>query len=138
MPVNFDIVKRSYGRCVITRQSKEKFFQHFYTHFLNSDPTIRKMFERTVFEKQITMLKNAISMSILFAEKQDELAKDVLTGIRNSHSRRKLNVKPEYYSLWLNSLIDTLKNCDPQFNQQLEAEWRAMMQVSIDYIVAGY
>ena len=123
---------------MITRQSKEKFFQHFYQHFLNTNPDIRKMFEQTVFDKQITMLKNAISMSILFAEKQDELAKDVLTSIRNSHSSRKLNVRPEYYSLWLNSLVETLRVCDSQFNEQLESQWREMMQISIDYIVEGY
>ena len=138
MPINFDSVKKSYGRCMITRQSKEKFFQHFYQHFLNSNPEIAAMFEQTVFDKQITMLKNAISMSILFAEKQDELAKDVLTKIRNNHSSRKLNVKPEYYAFWLASLIDTLWACDTQFSEQLESQWRDMMQISIDYIIEGY
>jgi len=123
---------------MITRQAKDKFFQHFYQHFLTSHPVIASLFEQTVFDKQITMLKNAISMSILYAEKQDELAKDVLTKIRNSHSRRKLDIKPEYYSLWLTSLIETLRACDSQFNAQLEQQWRDMMKISIDYIIEGY
>lgn len=138
MPVDFESVKKSYGRCMITRETKETFFHTFYDKFLNSHPVIGQMFKHTQFEKQITMLKNAISMAILFAEKQDELARDVLTKIRRSHSRARRDVKPEYYNFWLNSLVDTLRECDPQFTVQLEADWRDMLQVTIDYIVAGY
>ena len=138
MPIDFESVKKSYGRCMITRETKEVFFKTFYEKFLNSNPSIKQMFQHTEFEKQITMLKNAISMAILFVEKQDELAQDVLTKIRNSHSRSRRNVKPEYYNYWLTSLMDTLKQCDPQFTVQLEAHWRDMLQVTIDYIVDGY
>jgi len=138
MPIDFESVKKSYGRCMITRDTKDKFFHTFYEKFLSSNPVIGEMFKNTLFDKQITMLKNAISMAILFAEKQDELARDVLTKIRNSHSKSRRNVKPEYYNDWLVSLMDTLKECDPQFNVQLEANWREMLQVTIDYIVDGY
>ena len=138
MPIDFESVKKSYGRCMITRETKEVFFKTFYDKFLNSNSDIGEMFKDTQFDKQITMLKNAISMAILFAEKQDELARDVLTKIRNSHSKARRNVKPEYYDYWLISLMDTLKQCDPQFSVQLEAYWREMLQVTIDYIVDGY
>ena len=84
------------------------------------------------------MLKNAISMSIMYGEKQDELAKDVLTNIRRSHSRERHNIKPEYYDYWLSSLIDTLHACDPNFTRELEQNWRDMIKISIDYIVEGY
>lgn len=96
------------------------------------------MFKNISFDKQISVLKNAISMSIMYAEKQDELAKDVLTKIRKSHSRERFNVKPEYYDYWLQSLIDTLKVCDPNFSDTIEQDWRDMMQVTIDYITEGY
>ncbi len=138
MPIDFESVKKCYGRCMITRESKEAFFTTFYEKFLNSNADIREMFKNTQIDKQITMLKNAISMSILFAEKQDELARDVLTKIRRSHSRAKRDIKPEYYQYWLESLVDTLKECDSHFSVQLEAYWREMMQISIDYIVEGY
>ena len=138
MPIDFKSVKKSYGRCVITRETKDAFFQTFYRKFLASHPAINEMFKHTKFDKQITMLKNAISMAILFAEKEDDLARDVLSKIRRSHSRSRQNVKPEYYTLWLNSLVDTFNECDPQFSVQLEADWRELMQVTIDYIVEGY
>jgi hemoglobin-like flavoprotein len=138
MAIDFDNVKKSYGRCVFTRDAKERFFTLFYETFLNSHPVFAAMFANTNFDKQISMLKNAISMSIMYAEKQDELAKDVLTKIRKSHSRERYNVKPEYYTYWLNSLIATLASCDPNFNDTLEQHWRNMMQISIDYIMEGY
>ena len=138
MSIDFNSVKRSYGRCVITGESKKTFFTTFYNKFLASDPAIKAKFETTEFEKQITMLKNAISMAILYVEKQDDLALDVLTRIRHSHSRARLDINPKYYKNWLESLIDTLKKCDPQFNVQLEADWRDMLTVIIDYIKDGY
>jgi len=138
MPIDFDNVKKSYGRCVFTHEAKEKFFQQFYETFLKSHPDIGALFVSTDFEKQNSMLKNAINMSILYAEKQDDLAKDVLTNISRSHSSKRHNVKPEYYDYWLNSLIKTLQACDPNFNQELEQNWRDMMQISIDYIVERY
>jgi len=136
--IDFNSVKKSYGRCVFTRDAKEKFFTHFYDIFLCSHPAIAAMFKNISFDKQISVLKNAISMSIMYAEKQDELAKDVLTKIRKSHSRERFNVKPEYYDYWLQSLIDTLKVCDPNFSDTIEQDWRDMMQVTIDYITEGY
>ncbi|WP_455206469.1 globin [Kaarinaea lacus] len=138
MAIDFNSVKRSYGRCVFTRDAKEKFFTHFYEVFLNSHPMIGLMFKNTNFDKQISMLKNAVSMSIMYAEKQDELAKDVLTKIRRSHSRERHNIKPEYYTYWLNSLIETLRVCDPNFTDTLEQNWREMMQISINFIIEGY
>ena len=138
MPIDFDSVKKSYGRCVFTREAKEKFFQQFYETFLKSHPDIGALFIDTDFDKQISMLKNAISMSIMYGEKQDELAKDVLTNIRRSHSRERHNIKPEYYDYWLSSLIDTLHACDPNFTRELEQNWRDMIKISIDYIVEGY
>ncbi|MGD8559940.1 MAG: globin [Gammaproteobacteria bacterium] len=138
MTIGFDSIKRSYGRCVLTRAAKEKFFHQFYELFLNTHPDITALFEHTDSDKQIVMLKNAISMSILFAEKGDELAIDVLSKIRKSHSRERKDVKPEYYNYWLDSLIKTLWLCDPHFTPELEQDWRNLMQISIDYIVEGY
>jgi hemoglobin-like flavoprotein len=138
MPISFDNVKRSYGRCVLTRAAKEQFFHQFYSVFLQSHPDIDSMFSNTKFDTQVSMLKNAINMSILYVEKQDELAIDVLNTIRKSHSRERMDVKPEYYPHWLDSLLKTLWICDPNFTPELEQDWRAMMQTSIDYIIEGY
>ena len=138
MSIDFDSVKKSYGRCVLTRAAKEKFFHQFYELFLNSHSEINSIFVNTDFDKQVTMLKNAISMSILYAEKREELAIDVLNKIRKSHSRERKNIKPEYYTYWLESLMGTLWLCDPHFTPELEQHWRDMMQSSIDYIIEGY
>ncbi|MCI0507440.1 MAG: globin [Gammaproteobacteria bacterium] len=138
MAIDFNSVKKSYGRCVLTHDAKMRFFRHFYDTFLNSHPAINRLFANTDFDKQISILKNAISMTIMYAEKQDDLAKDVLTKVRKSHARDRYNVKPAYYTYWLNSLIETLRVCDPNFNEPLEQHWRDMMRISIGYIVEGY
>jgi len=138
MESNIDIIKKSYGRCMFTRESKQQFFNHFYQLFLHSDPEIALLFQDTEFEKQVTLLKHAISMSIMFAEDNNDLAKSVLMQTRKSHSRSRKNIKPEYYTFWLDCLMHTFWACDPQFNEALEKSWRELLQITIDYIKEGY
>jgi len=123
---------------MFTRESKLRFFSHFYQLFLQSHPEIEALFQHTEFDKQTTILKHALSMSIMFAEDDNDLAKSVLTQTRKSHSRSRKNIKPEYYTVWLNSLMHTFWACDPQFTPSLEKNWRELLQLAIDYIKEGY
>lgn len=123
---------------MVTREAKEQFFNHFYGVFLDSHPEIGPMFLNTDFDKQIAMLKHAITMAIMFAEREDDLARDVLTKISRTHSHHKLNVKPEYYVFWIKSIIETLWACDPQFDHELEKDWKELLQLTVDFVKSGY
>ena len=132
-----DDVKRSFGRCLLYQVKDKKFLDRFYEIFISSHSAIKPIFEKTEFKTQVAALKNGINMAILHA-KGDSLAADVLSKIRKSHNRHYLNINPEFYPYWVNSLIQVIKESDPQFNDSLEKKWRSVLQFTVDYIKAGY
>ena len=138
MDLEINNIKKSYGRVLFTREQKQRFFNGFYGLLLASNDEIKAMFANTNFDKQTLMLKNAISMAIMYVENEDSIARDFLVKIRKTHARDRMNIKPEYYDYWMECLIQTLWECDPQFSDALESGWRKVMGKAIEVIREGY
>lgn len=133
MDEDLKTVRASYGRII----GRRGFTERFYELFLASRPEIAKMFETTDFKKQREKLTKAISMSILFPY-GDEISIDALNRIRESHNHQHMDIKPEYYIHWANSLVATIAEFDPQFNDEVEDCWRRSIQTSLKHIKEGY
>ncbi|OGT21002.1 MAG: hypothetical protein A2V90_08605 [Gammaproteobacteria bacterium RBG_16_57_12] len=126
-------VRQSYGRVL----TKRNLVQRFYEVFMHSSPEIERKFAKTDFTKQYELLERSLTMSILYPQ-GNIIAKQAIGKIRESHSRKNLNIEPRLYHLWLDSLIKVLAELDPEFNPQLDKHWRKMMSVTLDYIKEGY
>lgn len=126
-------VRLSYGRSI----AKRDFLGRFYEIFLASSPEIARKFVNTDLEKQQELLAMSVNMVILFPQ-ENKIAKNAVGRIRESHSRSGLNIEPHLYTLWVDSLVQAVSEHDPEFNDQLEASWRKVLQIAIDYIVGGY
>ena len=61
-----------------------------------------------------------------------------LEYIAKRHDRHHLNIEPELYELWLEALIDTVRECDPEFDATVEKTWRSVLRYGIDYMVSHY
>lgn len=126
-------VRLSYGRAI----AKRSFLMRFYELFINSDPVVARKLALTDMEKQQELLSQALNMVILFPQ-ENKIAKNAIKRIRESHQRNALDIKPEYYRFWIESLITALAENDPEFNDDLEQAWRSVVQVAVDYIIEGY
>lgn len=115
----------------------ERFIGLFYDIFMESDDEIRQMFANTDFERQHRMLRKALLSAVTFAA-AGEVARQRLLVIRESHNRAHMNVRPELYPFWVNSLVKAVAVCDPDYNDPLDREWRAVLQPAIDFITSGY
>jgi len=137
---NLDIaaIKRSLGRSLLSQTDDTTFFELFYSLFLKSHPDITNLFSQTNLEKQYAALKNGLNMAIMFADGDQYIAKDVLEKIGRTHCRSKMNIKPEYYKYWVDSLIHTLSLKDEKFDETLEMKWREALQVTVDFITERY
>ena len=113
------------------------FIDKFYEIFIASNAEIRQMFAHTDFDKQHKLLRKALLSAVTFAA-GGELARQRLITIRESHNRAHMNVRPELYPVWVDCLVETAAQCDPDFDQQLDREWRAVLQPAIDFICSGY
>lgn len=128
-------VRNSFGRCCM----QEAFWDAFYGHFTRSSPEIGQMFRDTDLEKQKILLRESINFVIMYAKNPESgLAKNKIEQVGGIHSRGKINVRPELYPLWENSLMNTIKEFDPQFDPKLEKNWHNVLKPALDRMISLY
>ncbi len=54
-----------------------------------------------------------------------------LLEIAESHSKRDYDIKPALFDLWLEALIETVQEMDPEFCDDVELAWRVAMTPGI-------
>lgn len=132
MPIiDSDRVFQSYGRCC----NNEQFFIDFYDRFMASSPAVRERFVNTDMPAQRHLLRNGVMQLVLHSR---GMPPTKLRALGESHSRRHLDIDPQWYGLWLDALMETLHRHDPQFDDELEAIWRQTIQPGIDIIRNAY
>ena len=129
----YQLANGSFNRC----SRSDGFFDTFYAILKASHPDIEPMFAGTDFRKQNELLRVSLGLMMMFDHGNDA-AKQALASIRRSHSRPRLNVRPELYDYWIDSLVKAAAEHDPDFNADTEAAWRQVMDKGISYIKSGY
>ena len=74
----------------------------------------------------------------VFLNSSPELAPLFAKRVGHSHARAKLNIRPELYDLWLDSLCETAKAMDAKWTPELERSWRECMAPGIALITSLY
>jgi hemoglobin-like flavoprotein len=126
-------VKQSYGRAL----GNHDLMDDFYNKFIKSHSDIAKHFVNTDLKVQQEVLKQSLSMAILFPQ-ENMIARHAMERIRKSHAHDALNIKPELYGHWLESLLAVVKESDPEFTPELEQQWRSVLGHVLDFIKSGY
>ena len=123
----------SLNRC----EADDKFIPSFYERFTGSSEDVRSRFEETSFDKQNRMLLRSPSLAA-GATGGDPEALDELTERARTHNRHHLDIKPELYDLWLETLISTAQKFDSKWSESIEAAWRSILGFVIHRMVAKY
>lgn len=131
-----DIFDASYNRVQSPSDSGLEFFEAFYRRFLLSSPEVRMLFRNTDMSAQRSMLKKSFYSLISFYA--SGAVDDVLRKTAYLHSAEQLNIKPHLYDLWLECLIDTVRDFDPEFEDDVELAWRLILSPGITYMKFGY
>ncbi len=126
-------VKESYSRCCVN----PKFFDLFYANFLASHSTIAPMFAKTDMAKQKSLLRQGVSMMFMHLA-GNGVGTTGIDRIGESHSKKKMNIYPNLYDYWINSLVKSVKACDEKLTPAIEAEWRKTLRAGVDRIVSFY
>lgn len=126
-----NLVMQSYGRCC----AKPQFFDRFYQRFLDSSPHVRDKFANTDMTAQKQLLRQGILNLVMHAR---GLPDTKLRALGESHSRQHLDIRPELYELWLNALLATINEFDPECDASTQLAWREVLAKGIAVIKAGY
>lgn len=126
-----DRVMQSYGRCC----ASPDFFDTFYRHFLASSPLIREKFVDTDMAAQKQLLRQGILNLVMHARGMSD---SKLRALGESHSRQRLDIRPELYDLWLDALLLTISEHDKEYDANVGQAWREVLNKGIAVIKAGY
>jgi hypothetical protein len=126
----------SYARVGATDLKTGGFFDSFYRHFIESSPVVAEKFRNTDMERQREMLRTSLDHMIYFAIDQEETA--AIAQVAGVHSRSQTDIPETLYALWLDSLLATVSEFDPDYDDDIEKAWREAMAPAIDYMQRHY
>ncbi len=104
----------------------------FYERFIGSDPRIAKMFEETDMGHQMGMLRESLSELREFSTSLK--SNNYIVTLARIHGVRGRNVRPEFYDAWLDALVDTVQEVDPDSGLQTELSWRLVLAPGIAFM----
>ena len=123
----------SLDRC----SSDDQFVSAFYDRFIASSDEVQHKFRFTSLEKQNRMLLRSLKLSAGATEGEPEALAE-LRERAETHDHNNLDIKPELYDLWLESLVVTAQEFDSEWSDTIEAAWRTILGFAINRMVVNY
>ena len=120
------LAEASYHRCA----ESGAFYSTFYDHLLASDPRIPPMFAATEFARQHQLLKHALGLLIIYAKRANPA---LLERIAARH--QEVGVLNELYPFFVESLVLTVAEHDPEYTPEVAEAWRATLAPAIAFIM---
>ncbi len=118
--------------------SNPRFLDIFYEKFMASSPEIQEKFAKTDFARQKRLLRASFYLILLASEDEFLGPERYLKYLAANHGARGLKIGAHFYDLWLDSLLATAKQCDPEYSSEVEAAWEEVMGVGIGYMLKHY
>ena len=129
-----EVFDRSLLRC----EARWDFLDRFYERFLASSPEVREKFAKTDFVRQKRALRASLHHLLLAAQNEERGPDAYLRDVAARHGSGQLEVGAALYDLWLDSLLATVEECDPEYSPEVEKAWEAIMMVGIHYLCRNY
>ncbi len=127
---------RVVGQGVGITKKGEQFFSRFYAYFFERSDEIKRKFKDTDMESQVGILQKSMYHMISFYVLHTD--HEFLRRIATTHNQSHYDIKPEYYDHWLEALISTVGELDPQFDRETELAWRLAVTPGILYLKMHY
>lgn len=126
----------SYERVKLISKDGIGFFDAFYARFIGSGPEVAAYFSKSDMPQQKKMVERSFyRMLAFYTTNQDD---DYMRNIASRHGAEGVNVDPKLYDVWLDSLVETVIEYDPQINSEIELAWRLIMSSGITYMKHHY
>ncbi len=133
-PTTLAVFEASLSRC----EARPNFFDVFYGKFLSSSPEVAAKFAGTDFARQKEALRASFHHLLLVAKDPKQVPDAYLRDVAARHGSGGLAIGAHLYDFWLDSLLETVRTCDPECFPEVEAAWEEVMMIGIHYLCANY
>jgi hemoglobin-like flavoprotein len=131
-------ILKTFGDSLQRCNANPAFLDRFYETFLASSPVVREKFANTDFARQKQALRASLRTMLLVAEDETAGPERHLGDLAHRHSRAQLDIGGELYDLWLDSLLATVKECDPAHSPEVAQAWESVMMLGVNYLISRY
>jgi len=129
-----EIFNNSYERCL----EKGDLIDRFYEKYIASNELVAQKFARTDMKKQKEMLKASLHMIMALRLSKPAEAVAHFKRIGVTHGRKNHDIAPELYDLWLTCLLETVQECDAQYDMEIDTAWRKVFSGGIKIMKSMY
>lgn len=129
-----ELARASCDRCC----ASPDFIPTFYKIFFENCPGAEPRFAGTDFFRQHQLLRHALRLLLLYPNRPEAEGHDLLRRVAERHSRRDLDIPPELYPPFVDSLMQAVALFDPQFTPAIEDSWRATIKGGVAYMTSRY
>ena len=98
---------------------------------------VKWRFRNTDFEQQNKMLVRSLRL-VAAATMGEREGLQELRERAETHDRHHLNIQPELYDLWRLSVVQTAREYDSEWNEQIEEAWSNTLSYAVDYMIHRY
>lgn len=137
MTTNFDeTFDASFRRVLGEGAYHPGFTARFYEHFLSASDEVAGRFSGTDMSRQKTMLHDSL-LSLVDFNRSRRLTEQ-MARLSRVHSRSGQDIPAHLYTLWLDALLATVREFDPEFSDTVDVAWRLSLAPGIAYLQFGY
>ncbi len=123
--------ERSFARLKEPSRST-RFFDDFYRRFFAADPVIAEKFGATDMAHQKQMLRESLAEMAEFALTRQ--SNPYIVTLARIHGSRGRDIPVRLYDLWLDCLVDTVREIDPESSDNVALAWRIVMGPGIEFM----
>ncbi len=116
-----ELFNRSFETCV----ARPGFIERFYQIFIASSPEVRDKLKDTDLKKQARIIKKSLYVLTLASIETEEVRQE-LASLGHSHGREGMRIGPHLYELWLDCLLQAVREFDPGWSEDVSSSWRRM------------
>lgn len=126
----------SYARVGAKDLETGGFLDTFYRRFIESSPVVEEKFRNTDMDRQREMLRVSLDHMVYFAIDREETSE--IARVAGVHSKSRSDIPQSLYTLWLDSLLDTVSEFDPDYCISIDRAWREALEPAIEYMKRHY
>jgi hemoglobin-like flavoprotein len=115
------------------------FLAAFYDRFLGSSEEVREKFRAVDMKRQARVLEDSLYVVANAVQGEEgSLARGDLPRLAERHSRRDLDVRPELYDVWARCLVETAREHDPEWSEDVATAWRETLAFGVEFLRRRY
>lgn len=122
-----NVVRESLKRC----SQRQDFIARLQEHFHTDSATVQSNVCAEEFEQIHQVINASFYFLLLLSMVTDDASVRMVRNSAPDVAQRQGKVASKLVNTWIGSILETVRECDPQFNPMVESAWRVMIAFAL-------